>query len=714
MLAALAVWGLLALDFEVRPVSAAVLVAVALLTQWFGSRTTGSAFDPRSALISALSLVLLLRTDSLALAAGAALLAVGSKFAIRVGGKHVFNPTNLSLVVLLLASDRVWVSAGQWGSGPIAAAAFVAAAGWVLRSARGDVAVAFVAAWGGLLFGRALWLGDPLAIPLHQLSNGALLLFAGFMISDPRTLPDSRRGRIAFALTVAGLGYVGRFVFYEPNALLFALAASAPLTPFLDRVLPGRRFEWQPESGIRRSVPVQRRLPMRRPNPRLVLPLIAFGLWLPPVAGSGFCGFYVAKADTALFNEASKVAIVRDGERTVLTMANDYRGEPSEFAMVVPVPVVLEEDQIHIASPSLLEHLDAYTAPRLVEYFDDDPCQRARWAEFDGRVPLERSRPSTAPAGAKALGVTIEAEYTVGEYDILILSAEQSDGLATWLRQNDYRIPNGAEPILESYLKQDMHFFVARVNLAEKARTGVANLRPLQMAFETKRFGLPIRLGTVNAAGTQDLFVYALTRTGRVETTNYPTVKLPTGQNIPTFVKDEFGPFYQDLFAQQAREAGGTGVFLEYAWDMAWCDPCAANPLSSAELRELGVFWVGQRGQPKPMPTPRSIAPQAADVFVTRLHIRYDAESFPRRTCASSRPETARNFQGRYVLRHAWEGSSSCKAADEYRASLKSRRETEAATLAELTGRELATIRERMKLTGITPGPRPWWRELWN
>lgn len=403
------------------------------------------------------------------------------------------------------------------------------------------------------------------------------------------------------------------------------------------------------------------------------------------------------------------MAIVRDGNRTVLTMANDYRGEPTEFAMVVPVPVVLEKDQIHIASPSLLEHLDAYTAPRLVEYFDDDPCSPRR--RFDMlRSKTMNAAPSSAGLESAELGVTIEAQYTVGEYDILILSAEQSDGLATWLRQNDYRIPDGAEPILESYLKQDMHFFVARVNLEEKAKTGVANLRPLQMAFETKRFGLPIRLGTVNAAGTQDLFVYALTRNGRVETTNYPTVKLPTGQNIPTFVKDEFGPFYQDLFANQTTEAGGTGVFLEYAWDMGWCDPCAANPLSSAELRELGVFWVGDPGIPQPQ---QRFAPRGADVYVTRLHVRYDAETFPEDLRFQATGDRA-NFQGRYVLQHAWEGSSSCKAADAYRTSLKQRRETEAATLASLTGRDLVEIRRRMNLHGIAARPEAWWRKIWN
>ena len=411
---------------------------------------------------------------------------------------------------------------------------------------------------------------------------------------------------------------------------------------------------------------------------------------------------------------------MRDGDRTVLTMAGDYRGEPTEFAMVVPVPVVLEREQIHVASPSLIEHLDAYTAPRLVEYFDDNPCDRRRFEMMQDSAALPAATKASREARANALGVNIEAQYTVGEYDILILSAKESDGLATWLRENDYRIPAGAEPIIASYLKQDMRFFVARVNLEEKDRLGVANLRPLQMAFETKRFGLPIRLGTVNADGTQDLFVYTLTRTGRVETTNYRTVKLPTDTNIPSFVKDEFADFYRDMFATQTAENGGTGVFLEYAWDMSWCDPCAADPLTPAELRELGVFWTGGDGdRPVPMPRPgtgRIMPPQPApaDVFVTRLHVRYDAQSFPEDLRFQSTGDRT-NFQGRYVMQHAWEGTASCAAADEYRKALRARRENEARTLADLTGWDLEEIRTKIGIgqDGPAPDPTPWWRNLW-
>ena len=223
-------------------------------------------------------------------------------------------------------------------------------------------------------------------------------------------------------------------------------------------------------------------------------------------AADAFCGFYVAKADTKLFNEASQVVLVRDGDRTVITMASDYRGEPSEFALVVPVPTFIERGQIHVADPKVIAHLDAYTSPRLVEYHDPNPCAVYPEATTTRFRMLQKSDMSVREEAA-SLGVTIEAAYTVGEYDILILAAEQSDGLVTWLDDNGYRIPDGATPVIDGYLKQGMRFFVARVNLGEQEKLGVQKLRPIQVAFESPKFMLPIRLGMVNAAGPQDRFV---------------------------------------------------------------------------------------------------------------------------------------------------------------------------------------------------------------
>src|SRR5947209_7575636 len=187
---------------------------------------------------------------------------------------------------------------------------------------------------------------------------------------------------------------------------------------------------------------------------------------------AGFCGFYVARADTTLFNRASQVVLVRDDDRTVLTMANDFQGDPKEFAVVIPVPTFIEKGQIHVGEKSLIDHLDAYSAPRLVEYFDEDPCRPRALQEAVGAPGVRSFSAGVAGGVGDSRGVRIEAQYTVGEYDILILSAEQSSGLEQWLRQNGYRIPNGAAAVLGSYIKQNMRFFVARVNLKEQAKNG--------------------------------------------------------------------------------------------------------------------------------------------------------------------------------------------------------------------------------------------------
>ncbi len=440
-----------------------------------------------------------------------------------------------------------------------------------------------------------------------------------------------------------------------------------------------------------------------------VLVLIISAVLTVALSGTAqaFCGFYVAKADTSLFNRASQVVLVRDGDRTVLTMANDFEGDVKDFAVVIPVPTFIERGQINVADKALIDHLDAYTSPRLVEYFDPDPCVRY---EYDMLGALKSSMPrasSELERRATASGVTIEASYTVGEYDILILSASESKGLIKWLNESGYKVPRGAEKVVGSYLKQDMRFFVAKVNLEAQKKSGYSYLRPLQVAFESNKFMLPIRLGTLNAQGEQELYIYALTRTGRVETSNYRTVKLPSNTEVPEFVQAEFGDFYRSMFEKQVQAQNRRAVFLEYAWDMAWCDPCAADPLTPDELRKLGVFWTDS-------PKRSRVSPQAQNVFVTRLHVRYDQEHFPEDLFFQETGDR-QNFQGRYVVRHPFAGKASCDISS-YQAQLRERQEREAQQLANLTGWDIDDIRGKIPLLADTRPDQAssWWSRLWN
>lgn len=247
MLSCLLVYGVVRLDLEIPPGRAAILLGVALLTQYACTRLWRlPAFDPRSAMISGLSLCLLLRAGSAWLAVLAAVVTIASKFVLRFRGKHIFNPTNFGIVALMLATGQVWVSPGQWGSAAFFGFLIACLGGLVVnRAARSDVTYAFLAFYLAVLCGRALWLGQPMAIPLHQLQSGAFLIFTFFMISDPKTTPDSRAGRILFALLVAlGAGFV-HFVLYRPNGLLLSLAFLSPLVPLLDLLLPGERYAWR-------------------------------------------------------------------------------------------------------------------------------------------------------------------------------------------------------------------------------------------------------------------------------------------------------------------------------------------------------------------------------------------------------------------------------------------------------------------------------------
>ena len=245
-LAALLAYGMVRLEFQVSVTQSATMLAAALATQWLCTRWWRlPAFDPRSPLISGLSLSLLLRTTDLGVAVVAAVVTIASKFVIRHRGKHLYNPTNFGLVVMLIATDAAWVSPGQWGSPAFVAYLMAGLGGLVVyRAARSDVTYAFGACYVVLVLGRALWLGDPLAVPMHHLQNGALLLFVFHMISDPRTTPDSRAGRVLFAALVAWGAYYVQFELFRTNGLLWALFFAAPLVPIIDRLLPGNRYRW--------------------------------------------------------------------------------------------------------------------------------------------------------------------------------------------------------------------------------------------------------------------------------------------------------------------------------------------------------------------------------------------------------------------------------------------------------------------------------------
>lgn len=438
---------------------------------------------------------------------------------------------------------------------------------------------------------------------------------------------------------------------------------------------------------------------MRLPKKTLAL---SFLFWSVGSVALAFCGFYVAKIDSKLFNKSSQVIIARDDNRTILTMANDYQGDVKEFALVVPIPYVFEESQIQVGDPTIFERIDAYSAPRLVEYFDSDPCEPIVLYDLAAPTMSEAAAeiPTAEQARATALGVTIESQFSVGEYDILILGAGDSAGLETWLVENDYKLPEGASKALAPYIKMDMKFFVARVNIERFDESGFTNLRPLMMAFESDDFMLPIQLGMVNADGPQDLTIYLLSPEGRVELENYRVAQIPSDVYVPEFVENEFAETYKAIFDTAHEREGGKAVMLEYAWDMAWCDPCAADPLTNEELTKAGVFWnVDDYNAP--------------NVYLTRLHVRYTKETFPEDLMFRV-TQNRENFQGRYILQRPFRGDLTCEVGKEYLLQVADRQEQEAQTLANLTGWDYSEILSKIEPLRSEVKLPSWWERVFD
>ncbi len=371
--------------------------------------------------------------------------------------------------------------------------------------------------------------------------------------------------------------------------------------------------------------------------------------------------------------------MVHDAGQTVVTMASDVHGDPRQFALVIPVPTVVQRDQVRVVKPETVEQVANYSKPRLVEYADDNPC--VPQAPFPMQaVPAPMAAKVTRERGA----VTVEASFSVAEYDIKVLTALEGGALVSYLNANGYRMPSGAAPVVGSYLRQGMHFFVAKVNLDRVRDNPSGFLRPIRVTYKTPKFALPIRLGTVNADGPQDMIVLALTHTGRVEVTNYQTAKMPTGVDVPEYIADRFGGFYDALFDRQVQRHDGRAVFLEYAWpvaaDIGLCDPCSAPPLSSAALSELGANWTD--GRPG---------------FITRLHVRYDREHFPEDLQFQETPDQEQ-FQARYVINHhlTAAAAASCRQAADYRRALPGRLASEQANVVRLTGWNEASVQDAM------------------
>jgi hypothetical protein len=389
-------------------------------------------------------------------------------------------------------------------------------------------------------------------------------------------------------------------------------------------------------------------------------------------SAAAFCGFYVSDGNSPLYNDATRVSLLRDGKTTVLSMQNNYKGPAEDFAMVVPVPVVLKKKQVKLVDNHLFSRLDKLTSPRLVEYWERDPChkgERGIGAASIGAAGGGVAFGALGAAGAVGGKVKVENKFEVGPYDVVILSSTESTALETWLDEHKYNIPDGAAPYFKPYIQGGQYFFVAKVNLDEVAyKDGEAMLAPLRFHYESDDFQLPVRLGLINSKGSQDLIAFVLAKGQRYRAANLPNVTIPTNLTVKEDTKKRFASFYSELFDQVLRE-NPRAVVTEYAWETNKCDPCPANSLSPYQLRELGgdvVPEFDRRGW-----------------VVTRLHTRYGKSSLGEDLVFEKAPpinggngmpqgETGtidsqgaqrsnqNRFQARYIIRHFWDGEIEC------------------------------------------------------
>ncbi len=421
----------------------------------------------------------------------------------------------------------------------------------------------------------------------------------------------------------------------------------------------------------------------------LTLAGVVAAVALPRTAGA-FCGFYVAGSGSQLYNNATQVVLMRDGTRTVLSMQNNYQGPPKDFALVIPVPVVLKKEDVKTLPKEIFGRVNKLDSPRLVEYWEQDPCApEPPMRHYSG---VKRSRASSAPrppAKPADLGVTIEAKFTVGEYKILILSAKESTGLETWLHQEGYKIPTGAAAYLRPYVQGGSKFFVAKVNIKKvKMVNGMAELSPLRFHYDTPDFALPIRLGLMNARDKQDLIVHILAKGKRYELANFPNVFIPTNLDVKDAARGRFAEFYAALFDATMEKNPGA-VVTEYSWNANSCDPCPTPALSQSELMTLGMDVLSNAmavPAPRGRPAPRRRRPPPSYYgggwVLTRLHARYGVgdvhddlvfrEAKPVMGGREVRtgkdgtleqgatPAGMNNFQARYAIRHEWTGPIEC------------------------------------------------------
>ena len=348
-----------------------------------------------------------------------------------------------------------------------------------------------------------------------------------------------------------------------------------------------------------------------------VIPL-AFALC--PTAAFAFCGTYVGDGASTLQNRTSQIVLVRQGDLTTLTLSSDYSGDAESFGLLIPVPTALIAEDISLVDPQWIQDIETYTNPRLVSYTCED---FGGWEPPEPRASLGVSMPGALMLSAMACSadyslsggdgwgdpmasestVEVEAEIAVGEYDIVLLTAEESSDLLRWLNLNGYVIDQVAEDMLQEYIEAGSAFLAAKINLERVSLDEELRLSPLRLRYTSDAVSLPLRLGTLNSTGVQDLVLHVISDIfdGAWGISNYRPMLIDDECMARDLGTGAFGPFYDDVLnTTLAPDIDGNATWLlEYAWNVSpggpHCDPCPPEsleiPVPEATMAGLGFEW---------------------------------------------------------------------------------------------------------------------------
>lgn len=334
-----------------------------------------------------------------------------------------------------------------------------------------------------------------------------------------------------------------------------------------------------------------------------------------------FCGTFVGAPGAALTNRSSQVVLAREGTRTTLTLVADYTGDLADFAMILPVPAVLGPEDVGLGDPELVRWLEAFGTPRAVSYTCDDFFDLQKTGIGCGYLLGCAAESMVAADPASMVGeqasdaVTVESAFTTGAYEIVVLSAEESSDLQGWLAANGYEVPRGGLDVLQEYIDAGVYFLAAKVAL-DAVPDGNVLLPPLRIAYDADTVGLPIRIGTINADGPQEVLIHALTdpyAAGEVGIANYPQLAMESECLWLGEEGEDMAAWYGRQVERAVEEAGGAGWILEHSADLIptadtgyHCDPCTAEPAIP-----------GNSFAPFGLDTDRA--------HLTRIRMRYDA-----------------------------------------------------------------------------------------